>query len=135
MGCQRTAAFFWFSVTVGSAAAYGQVIANPNQISGAIRLTNTNPAILAVINPLRQLATFADQVGSGVLVTGAGPRLYPDVFARAGAPEGPSAATLARVVAEERTSKPLCSSSSAKPRCRLRALACSRSAAPTSRRG
>jgi tRNA threonylcarbamoyladenosine biosynthesis protein TsaB len=45
---------------------------------------------------------ITDQLGGRPLVVGAGPRLYPDVFPRSAGPEGPSAATLAVVVAEER---------------------------------
>jgi tRNA threonylcarbamoyl adenosine modification protein YeaZ len=44
----------------------------------------------------------AEQLVDGAVVVGAGPRLHPDVFPNAAGPEGPSAATLALVVAEER---------------------------------
>ncbi|WP_148571420.1 tRNA (adenosine(37)-N6)-threonylcarbamoyltransferase complex dimerization subunit type 1 TsaB [Nocardioides caldifontis] len=47
-------------------------------------------------------AAIAERLDPGRLVVGAGPQLYPEAFARTGAPERPSAATLALVVAEER---------------------------------
>ena len=47
-------------------------------------------------------ATIAERLDPRLLVVGAGPRLHPDVFPRSAGPAGPSAATLAVVVAEER---------------------------------
>jgi tRNA A37 threonylcarbamoyladenosine modification protein TsaB len=47
-------------------------------------------------------AAVLERNPDGVLVVGAGPVLHPDLFLRSAGPTGPSAATLALVVAEER---------------------------------
>ncbi len=74
---KRAFAICFLLLAGASASALGQAISNPNQIAGTIELTNTNPAILSVLNGPTDSPPGADEGLSRVRVTanstGSGP--------------------------------------------------------------